>query len=85
MKPTLAQVRLEAAAHLEAIHRLFTPDSKILVVVAFPDTPDQNWMLGNATIEEAVAGLRWLESHGEEHPPVTLTEIILNAEGHPHA
>ena len=69
MKPTLTEVRHEAAWHLGAIHTLFTKDSKILVVVVFPDKPQQNWMLGDASIEEAIEGLRYLAQEGSEVPP----------------
>lgn len=63
----LRQLRDEATPHLAAIHEMFVPESKIMVVVVFPDTPAQNWCLGNATTEEIQDGLRWLAQHGEDH------------------
>ena len=63
----LAQLRDDATPHLAAIHAMFVAESKILVVVVFPDTPAQNWCLGNATIQEAQDGLQWLAQHGEDH------------------
>jgi hypothetical protein len=66
MKPTLREVRERTAPHLAAIHQHFTADSKILVVVVFPDKPQQNWLLGNATIDEAIDALRYLAHEGEE-------------------
>lgn len=64
---TLRQLRNDATPHLAAIHEMFVAESKILVVVVFPDTPEQNWCLGNATLEEAQDGLTWLAQHGEDH------------------
>jgi hypothetical protein len=68
MKPTMRQVREGTAPHLAAIHQHFTADSKIIVVVLFPQKPAQNWMLGDATIEEAIDALRYLAEGGEEVP-----------------
>lgn len=68
MKPTISEVRASTTPLLAAIHQHFTADSKILVVVVFPEKPEQNWMLGNATIAEAIDGLRYLAHEGEEHP-----------------
>ena len=57
-------VRAIAARHLDAIHQMFIPASKILVVVVFPASPSHNWLLGDATIQEAIAGLRSLQQDG---------------------
>jgi hypothetical protein len=66
MTPTTREVRERTAPLLAAIHQHFTADSKILVVVVFPDKPEQNWMLGDATIDEAIDALRYLAVDGEE-------------------
>lgn len=68
-RPTLAEVQAAAAPHVQAIHRFFTPDSKILVLVVFPEKPDQNWLLGDATIDEAIAGLQWLRQYDPASNP----------------
>jgi hypothetical protein len=66
MTPTMREVRERTAPHLAAIHQHFTADSKILVVVVFPEKSAQNWMFGDATIEEAIDALRSLATDGEE-------------------